>query len=164
MDTPRRILVADDSLPTCVMLKHELTNLDFEVDTAHNGAEAVTMALANEYQFILMDVYMPVMTGLEATKQILERLSAAGKTAPPIIAITAGASKEQCEAAGMTGYLEKPILGQTLRRFIADFFKGTNLAPALPASEPEAPGLTPAVLSTLLKSRRSTNNQKKRAL
>lgn len=152
----RKILVADDSMPTSSMLKTELNMLGFEVRIANNGVEAVKAALEEDFDLIFMDVYMPVMTGLEATRQITERLNAAGRTIPPIVAITAGASPNQCKEAGMTGFLEKPILSQTLRRYIGDFFKTVKIEDALPKVEK-------IDLGNIIKSRRTSASFKREA-
>lgn len=157
MNAAQRILIADDSLPTCAMLKAELISMGFVVDIANNGAEAVKCALASNYDLILMDVYMPIMTGMEATRKIIERSKAAGKALPPIVAITAGASREQCVEAGMTGYLEKPIVGHMLRRYIYESFNSvTN-------PEQHSTKVQSIDVGNLLKSRRSSSNFKKNA-
>lgn len=157
MDAPRRVLVADDSMPTCAMLKAEFISMGFEVDIANNGAEAVKAAMATSYDLIVMDVYMPVMTGLEATRLIVDRSKSANKKLPPIIAITAGASREQCQAAGMTEYLEKPIMSHVLRRYITEHF-------SLPVQSLEEPAkVQPIDVGSLIKSRRTTSTFKKNA-
>lgn len=161
MNARKRILVADDSLPTCAMLKTELANLGYEVDLANNGAEAVKATLTNQYDLILMDVYMPLMTGLEATRQIVERQRNAGKPATPIIAITAGASREQCFEAGMTGYLEKPILGHTLRRYLAEFSNMNHLNGA--SNKVEVELVKKIDLGEIIKNRRTSGSLKKNA-
>lgn len=144
------------------MLKAELANLGYEVDLANNGAEAVKATLTNQYDLILMDVYMPLMTGLEATRQIVERQRNAGKPATPIIAITAGASREQCLEAGMIGYLEKPILGHTLRRYLTEFNK--TISPDGAASNKvEVQFVKKIDIGNLIKNRQTSGTLKKNA-
>lgn len=138
------------------MLKAELISMGFEVDVANNGAEAVKCALAKDFDLIFMDVYMPIMTGMEASRQIIERSKLSERNVPPIIAITAGASREQCEAAGMTGYLEKPIMSHMLRRYITDHF---SVGP----SGEQAPKVQSIDVGNVLKSRRTSSNIKKNA-
>ncbi len=156
MNLARRILVADDSLPTCALLKAELISMGFEVDIANNGAEAVKCALSKDFDLILMDVYMPIMTGMEASRQIIERSKSTARNVPPIIAITAGASREQCEEAGMTGYLEKPIMSHMLRRYITEYF---SVGP----SGEQPPKVQSIDMGNVLKSRRKSINFKMNA-
>lgn len=113
-----RILLAEDEPSnrkvTMLMLRH----LGYRADAVANGAEAL-QALENQiYDVILMDVKMPEMDGLEATRIIRQRWPSGG---PRIIAITAHALKgdrEKCLEAGMDGYLAKPIWLDDLRMAI----------------------------------------------
>ena len=88
-----------------------LSDLGVQVDVAHDGKEGVDAFLAKEYDLIFMDMRMPVMDGLEATR----RIRASGKhdaASVPILAMTANAmceDQEACKAAGMNGHLSKPI-------------------------------------------------------
>ena len=107
-----RILVADDEKLVRDALAKLLELEGAVVGCATNGEEAVTMALAEDYGLVLMDVRMPVVDGLEA----ISRLRAAN-FARPIVALTANASPEQraaCFAAGCTDHLTKPIAGSDL--------------------------------------------------
>lgn len=94
------------------MLKH----LGFQADLATNGFEALD-ALKNQlYDIVLMDIHMPQMDGLQATKAIREDLPRANQ--PYIIAITAYATRfdrEMCMSAGMDDYLSKPITIEDLK-------------------------------------------------
>jgi CheY-like chemotaxis protein len=81
------------------------------VDIAHNGLEALALLETSAYDLILMDVQMPGMDGLEATRAIRARETGLPRRTP-IVAMTAHAIKgdeERCLAAGMDGYLSKPI-------------------------------------------------------
>ncbi len=121
----RVLLVEDNELNTYVA-KTILEKLSCEVDTAQNGEEAVqkfVQSSDNYYDAILMDVHMPVMDGLEATRRIrtLKRKDAAGV---PIIAMTADAfDKEKKETldAGMTSHMAKPINPDALYEMLAEY-------------------------------------------
>lgn len=113
------ILVADDNAINLKVACAMLRKLGYDISTAVDGREAVvavarSMARHQPFGAILMDVNMPDVDGLEATRQIL---SAWGAKAPPIIALTAAALPEdrlRCEAAGMVDYLTKPLQVVTL--------------------------------------------------
>jgi CheY-like chemotaxis protein len=120
-----------------------------KVEVATNGQEAVDATAAQSFDVVLMDVHMPVMDGLTATRTIREREHGSGRHVP-IIALTAGATaedRENCLAAGMTGFITKPFRAEQLFRAVeavpADAFKDSvreEGAPSAPASE-EAPCL-----------------------
>lgn len=107
-----RILVADDEKLVRDALAKLLEMEGATVGCATNGEEAVTMALAEDFALVLMDIRMPVVDGLEATSRLR-----AANFARPIVALTANASPEQraaCLAAGFTDHLTKPIAGTDL--------------------------------------------------
>jgi len=114
-----RILMAEDDAASQAMTSLLLEKrMGHRVDIAENGAEAVEMAESNPYDIILMDVNMPIMDGLEATRRIRETGSRT-----PILAVTASAMKgdrERFLEAGMDGYLSKPINVNVLE----DVFEG----------------------------------------
>jgi len=104
-----RVLLAEDNPTNQKLACALLQKLGHQFAVANNGLEAVEQALAGSFEVILMDVQMPEMDGLEATRQIVE---AAGDHRPRIIALTANASPEdraRCLDAGMDDYLTKPI-------------------------------------------------------
>ena len=104
-----RILVAEDNVTNQKVAVGILKNLGYRADTVANGLEAVSSISRIPYDLIFMDVQMPVMDGLEATRSI--RGMEAGKHIP-IIAMTAGAlpqDREACLGAGMNDHLAKPI-------------------------------------------------------
>ena len=106
---PLRILIVDDQEINRTVLSGMLDMKGFETREAVNGEEAVTMFTEWHPNFVIMDVRMPVMGGLEATKRI--RSLEAGKTVP-IIAVTASAfehEKEEILEAGLTGHISKPF-------------------------------------------------------
>lgn len=105
-----KVLVADDAAPNRELVTAILRGLGVELETVCNGAEAVEAALTGDYDLILMDVHMPVMDGLDATRAIRAIAGPAGRT--PIVALTANVQPEQvlrCQAAGMDGHVGKPI-------------------------------------------------------
>ncbi|HWQ18830.1 MAG TPA: ATP-binding protein, partial [Methanotrichaceae archaeon] len=114
---PRRaihILLAEDSLVSQKMTMLMLYRLGYRADAVANGLEVLEALKRQHYDVILMDVQMPEMDGLEATRAI-RRLWSLG---PKIIAITAYAlegDREMCIEAGMDGYLAKPIKIEELR-------------------------------------------------
>ncbi|MCA9192079.1 MAG: response regulator [Planctomycetales bacterium] len=110
MCTELRVLLADDAIVNQEVAKGILEILGCTCDIANNGQEAVIAAAKTEYDLILMDLEMPHMDGLEATRQIRE-YEAQGKHTP-IIAMTAHAingTEEKCMRAGMNAWLTKPI-------------------------------------------------------
>jgi two-component system, sensor histidine kinase and response regulator len=102
-----RVLVVEDSSVLCRIAELKLRKLGLAVDVVHNGREAVEAYQNQIYALILMDIHMPEMCGLEATRKIRE-LEAAGKYRVPIIAVTASDNEENCLAAGMDDYVRKP--------------------------------------------------------
>jgi PAS domain S-box-containing protein len=115
-----KVLIVDDNADNQALMKAYLRKADVHWDSATDGEKALDLATRQPYDIILMDVMMPVMDGLEATK----RLRAAGYTRP-IIALTAHAMKEEVEksfAAGCDGHLSKPVdikeLLATMQRFV----------------------------------------------
>ncbi len=111
-----RALVVEDYPPNQEVMFLQLRSLGFEVDLAPNGHSGIEMALARNYDVILMDVQMPDITGLDAVREIRRRADGATPL-PPIIAITAHAmssEREACLAAGLDDYLAKPFRKQEL--------------------------------------------------
>jgi PAS domain S-box-containing protein len=104
---PSRILVADDVEANRKLIQLLLGSAGAELEAAANGQEAYEMALAQDFDVVIMDMQMPVMDGFTA----VGKLRAEGYT-KPILALTADAmkgSEERCRAAGCTGFLTKPI-------------------------------------------------------
>ncbi|MFD2161506.1 response regulator [Paradesertivirga mongoliensis] len=107
-ETPLAILLAEDNLINQKLAVKILSKLGYQPDIANDGSEVLEMLKRKEYNLILMDVLMPNIDGLEATR----RIRSEGKYAPQIVAMTANAfpeDREACFAAGMDGYLSKPI-------------------------------------------------------
>jgi PAS domain S-box-containing protein len=105
-----RLLLVEDSLANQAVLGALLSNGGHQVDLADCGAAGIKAVQTEDYDLIFMDVSMPDMTGMEATRSI--RLLGGAAATVPIIAMTAHAFKgykEQCLAAGMNGFATKPI-------------------------------------------------------
>jgi PAS domain S-box-containing protein len=108
--TGGRILVADDAAANRELIVAILGGLGLTVDAVCDGAEAVEAARTGRYDLVLMDVQMPVMDGLAATRAIRAMEGPVARL--PILALTANVQREQidrCLAAGMDGHLGKPI-------------------------------------------------------
>ena len=108
--TGRRVLLVEDAPEVSVLCAAILRRLGLQVDVAYDGAQAVAAAAANRYDAILMDIAMPVMDGLEATRRIREREQSGPEV--PIIAVTAHATEaifERCLDAGIDDCIAKPV-------------------------------------------------------
>ena len=102
------ILLAEDNLINQMVTQKMLNKLGYRADIASNGIEVLQALERQSYDFVIMDVLMPEMDGLEATREIRRRWPESG---PKIIAMTASVLKgdrEMCLAAGMDGYISKP--------------------------------------------------------
>ena len=107
---PQRILLAEDTKATQVLVTAVLETAGHQIKLAEDGAAAARAATAGAFDLIIMDLQMPVMDGLEATRLI--RAAEAGRRRVPIIALTANATSrelERCREAGMDVFLTKPI-------------------------------------------------------
>jgi CheY-like chemotaxis protein len=104
-----RILLAEDNVTSQKVAKQMLRRLGYRADVVANGIEALQALERQPYDLVLMDLRMPEMDGLQATRIIRQRWPDNG---PKIIAITAYAlqgDKEKCIDAGMDDYISKPI-------------------------------------------------------
>jgi PAS domain S-box-containing protein len=107
---PLRILVAEDVAVNQRLLLALLGRLGYRADVAGNGLEALAALERQPYDLVLMDVQMPELDGLEATRRLRQRYPAG--RGPRVIALTANAmqgDRDECLAAGMDDYLSKPI-------------------------------------------------------
>lgn len=107
---PMRILLAEDNITNQDLVITLLGKMGYKIDAVENGRKVLEMLERKKYDIILMDIQMPVMNGLEATKAICEKYPEEER--PKIIAITANAmsgDRERYLNAGMVDYLPKPI-------------------------------------------------------
>ena len=109
-ELPLRILLTEDNVVNQKVALHILKRMGYEADIANNGLEALVALRRQSYDVVLMDMQMPEMDGLTATKQICQEWSSEER--PRIIAMTANAmqgDRELCLNAGMDDYVSKPI-------------------------------------------------------
>lgn len=124
VSTGQRILVVEDNLVNQKLIGTILRKSGYQVEIAENGADALKKVAEERFALVFMDIQMPVMGGLEATRSI--RAEENGVNRLPIIALTAHAfpeDRELCFEAGVDEYLTKPIdrskLLETIKRFVS---------------------------------------------
>lgn len=116
----KHILVADDNATNRMILRRFLSDLPVTLGFAQNGQEAIDAIAREAPDFVLMDMSMPVMDGLSATRLVRAR---AGGPQPRIVALTANAfasDKAACFEAGMDGFLAKPLRKSDLLTLLAE--------------------------------------------
>jgi two-component system sensor histidine kinase/response regulator len=137
-----QVLLVEDNFVNQKVAVRFLERLGCTVEVASNGAEGVAACRRRQFDIVLMDLQMPVMDGMTATRKIRESETSRHT---PIIALTANAmtgDRELCEGAGMDGYLTKPIEVERLRNVLAKFgLEKTDAAMAgnVAADMPERP-------------------------
>lgn len=146
-----RILVVDDQEESRLLLKKLLEPVGIEVREAANGQEAIDVFQTWQPDFIWMDIRMPVMDGMEATRRV--RALEQQTTRTPIVALTAHAFEEEREhflAAGCDGFVRKPFrqhtIFETMAKYLGVRFVYEEPEPADQTAEPE---LTPQMLARL---------------
>ncbi|MFP4414055.1 PAS domain S-box protein [Coleofasciculus sp.] len=162
---PLRILLVEDVAVNQKVARQMLQRLGYRADVANNGQEALESLRRKSYQVVFMDVQMPEMDGLEATRRIRTEWSLACQ--PWIIAMTAHAmqgDREQCLQVGMNDYISKPIrpealvqalttyaqvLDQEGRDRIRDCSDEDVFVPETPSESSETPALDRQVLQDL---------------
>lgn len=108
----KRVLLVEDSEMNRQLASILLKKLDWEVDEAHDGAQALAALERGNYDIVLMDCMMPVMDGYEATRRFRVWEQAQNRARTPVVALTASAiegDRERCLAAGADDYLSKPF-------------------------------------------------------
>ncbi len=123
-----KVLVADDNEANQMLVKLLLEELGVESKIANNGVEASDMAIAEDFDMVLMDIQMPEMSGYDATRKIRDK-----GLGVPVVALTANAMKgdaEKCLAAGCDDYLSKPLNEKELIKMLAKYLKSENVQTA----------------------------------
>jgi CheY-like chemotaxis protein len=146
---PLKILIAEDNSINQQLALTTLERLGYRADVAGNGLEALDSLRRQHYDVVLMDIQMPELDGLEATKQICKEFSA--KSRPRIVAMTANAlhgDREMCLSAGMDDYVSKPFQVKELIRALKQC-QPTAAAPMPPVSEPVESILDPGAMKRL---------------
>jgi two-component system, sensor histidine kinase len=141
---PLRLLVAEDNAVNCEVLAAMIAHLGHEAQFAHDGRTAVLALQQGDFDLVLMDLHMPELDGLAATRAI--RALPGDKATLPIIALTADAYAEtrvRCFDAGMNGFLSKPVTLDALAHTVA-----RCAAAIAPVEPPEGGGTTVAVAAT----------------
>jgi two-component system, sensor histidine kinase and response regulator len=174
----RRILVAEDNPINQKVVLSLLKQEGHAVTLAKDGQEAVDAAAGGVFDLILMDVQMPVMSGLEATAAIRAREAAGPGRRIPIMAMTAHAmpsDREACLQAGMDGYVSKPIRLEELLAAVDGIDGGPGVPAPAPRRKPSAsaaallanfggdPGLLTEVIEMMLAGTPTTEREIDRA-
>lgn len=116
-----QILIVDDNAANLKAMGDQLKSTGLDIYMVQNGADAIIACQHHQFDLILMDIQMPVMDGLEATRKIQQTLK---EQVPPIIAVSAHVQEEDmanAKAAGMDGYLCKPVTKEVLLDKIAEY-------------------------------------------
>jgi hypothetical protein len=125
----KRILMAEDEPINQEITRGLLEDVGLVVDSADNGAEALRMAQENDYSLILMDMQMPLMSGVDATLAI-RKLPAYQNV--PILAMTANVfteDREKCLAAGMNDFITKPADPEVVFKLLYQWLAGKDRIP-----------------------------------
>ena len=127
--TGLRILLAEDDPVSMLAVSRMLERAGHCIHTAVDGLRALERARAEEFDVVLMDVQMPVMDGMEATRRLRADEALAGRIRVPVIAMTAYAmegDRERILAAGMTDYVPKPVNWKALNAAIVRCVQGSG--------------------------------------
>ncbi|GAB3532757.1 hypothetical protein GCM10027443_17030 [Pontibacter brevis] len=131
------VLLVDDNQINQKVAQKLLDRLGCITDTASNGYEAIELATSKHFDIIFMDIQMPEMDGVTATRIIKERM---GETAPPIVAMTAYSMKDDAEkfmGQGMDDYVSKPVKGADLHAIIAKWEQQGKFGQPVNGEQPE---------------------------
>jgi PAS domain S-box-containing protein len=140
-----RILLVEDNLPSQKVAMAILRKLGVQVEVAGNGVEALEALRRQPFDLVFMDMEMPEMGGLEATKRIRDSESGVRNPRIPVVAMTAHAMdgfRDKCMEAGMSDYVAKPVRTPELVRVLEQWLPGADDAgpPAAPDRDVEDVG------------------------
>ena len=133
-----RVLLTEDHPVNQRLVSLVLRRAGHVVDVAEDGAAALERVFADDFDLVLMDVHMPVMDGIEATRRIREREREQARRPVPIVALTASAmasDREACLTAGVDDYLTKPIRPAELLRLMGAYQRGASSGRARSGTE-----------------------------
>ncbi|MBL9097206.1 MAG: PAS domain-containing protein, partial [Alphaproteobacteria bacterium] len=137
---PLRLLIAEDNATNQLVARSVLAKFGIAPDFVGNGIEAIEAVRQRPYDIVLMDVHMPEMDGLDATKAI--RSLKSPQASIPIVALTANAFAndiEQCRAAGMNGHVGKPFRKEELVVALANALSGRHgFDKTVPGAQPDS--------------------------
>ena len=142
---PVRILLVEDNITNQVVAAAIIRRVGHHVDAVADGSEAVKVLSEIPYDIVLMDMQMPVMDGLAATRAIRADDSIAINPRIPIVAMTANAmeaDRQACREAGMDDFISKPVTPRALRDLVNKWIR--KLAPAHQPTPPEEHAATQA--------------------
>ncbi|MCU0772404.1 MAG: response regulator [Verrucomicrobia bacterium] len=155
---PLRVLLCDDNTVNQKVASRMLSQLGYAPALAGNGVEALKAFDAQHYDLVFMDVQMPEMDGLEATRQLRQRQESPSdhphcQPAPVIVAMTASAmpgDRDRCLKAGMDDYLSKPVRPDDLRKVVEKWGPNVaaNPAPASPHNSMPPAGVSATTTTT----------------
>lgn len=126
MEAPPPILVVDDHQEIRFLLQAQLKKLGHLCQPAEDGLEAFELYVQNHYSLILMDLAMPRLDGLEATRKIRDYERDNNKRRSAIIAVTGQGDKYECLMAGMDDSTEKPVLMDKMRTILQRWLPGAT--------------------------------------
>ncbi|MBN2644718.1 MAG: response regulator [Desulfuromonadaceae bacterium] len=125
-----RVLVVEDNPVNQQVAQGILQRLGVVVEVVGDGQQALEILTDNDFDLVFMDMQMPVLDGLEATRLIRQRLAGTSRSDLPIVAMTANAlagDRERCLTAGMNDYLSKPVTSlavkNILQKWLPEFFE-----------------------------------------
>ncbi|EFL50102.1 integral membrane sensor hybrid histidine kinase [Solidesulfovibrio fructosivorans JJ]] len=137
-----RILLAEDDQISAIACRHLLEHMGHVVVTAADGRQALDLFAKENFDLVFMDIQMPTLDGVEATREMRNRDAYADKADTPIIAMTAYAMDGDAQRfldAGMNGYIAKPVEKATLRETIARVMREAGSGHRRPSPATEEP-------------------------